>query len=62
VTTIVAAPAFGIFNSQSVRSTPAAARRRRSSCAPVWQQISFNPQPGTFPDSLMGWSRIRQTL
>ncbi len=65
VTTIVAAPAFGIFNGQSVllnlgggETTSMVVRD------PVAQQISFNPRPAwTFPDSLMGVvAYIKQTF
>ncbi|HMC20999.1 MAG TPA: amidohydrolase family protein [Thermoanaerobaculia bacterium] len=65
VTTIVAAPAFGIFNGQSVvlnlgeGDTPSRVVRD-----PAAQQISFNPRPAwTYPDSLMGVvAYIKQTL
>jgi hypothetical protein len=65
VTTIVAAPFFGIFNGQSVvlnlgggETTSLIVRE------PAAQQISFNPRPAwTFPDSLMGVvAYIKQTL
>jgi len=65
VTTIVAAPVFGIFNGQSVllnlgggETTSMVVRD------PVAQQISFNPRPAwTFPDSLMGVvAYIKQTF
>ncbi|HJT18561.1 MAG TPA: amidohydrolase family protein [Thermoanaerobaculia bacterium] len=66
VTTILAAPSFGIFNGQSVilnlgGSDEAADRIIRD---PASQQISFNPRPAwTFPDSLMGViADIRQTF
>lgn len=65
VTTIVTAPAFGIFNGQSVvlnlSEDETASRVVRD---PAAQQISFNPRPAwTFPDSLMGVvADIRQTM
>jgi imidazolonepropionase-like amidohydrolase len=65
VTTIVTAPATGIFNGQSVvlnlGSGPAESRAVKS---PAALQISFNPRPTwTYPDSLMGVvSYIRQTF
>ncbi|HEY8132315.1 MAG TPA: amidohydrolase family protein, partial [Thermoanaerobaculia bacterium] len=65
VTTIVAAPAFGIFNGQSVvlnlGEGDTASRVVRD---PAAQQISFNPRPTwTYPDSLMGVvAYIKQTL
>jgi imidazolonepropionase-like amidohydrolase len=65
VTTILAAPAFGIFNGQSVvlnlGEGETASRIVRD---PAAQQISFNPRPAwTFPDSLMGViAYIKQTL
>src|SRR5712692_6897330 len=56
VTTILTAPAFGIFNGQSVvlnlgeGDTPSRVVRD-----PAAQQVSFNPRPAwTYPDSLMG--------
>jgi imidazolonepropionase-like amidohydrolase len=65
VTTIVTAPAFGIFNGQSVvlnlgSGTP----EERVIKSPAAMQISFNPRPAwTFPDSLMGViAYIRQTM
>lgn len=65
VTTIVTAPAFGIFNGQSVvlnlgTGTP----EERVIKSPAGMQISFNPRPAwTFPDSLMGViAYIRQTM
>ncbi len=65
VTTIVTAPAFGIFNGQSVvlnlgNGTP----EERVIKSPAGMQISFNPRPAwTFPDSLMGViAYIRQTM
>jgi len=69
VTTIVTAPAFGIFNGQSVAINLGDARgdgtmESRVIRNPATQQISFNPRPAwTYPDSLMGViSYIRQTL
>ncbi|MGH9421321.1 MAG: amidohydrolase family protein [Thermoanaerobaculia bacterium] len=65
VTTIVTAPAFGIFNGQSVAlNLGGGTMESRVVRNPVWQQISFNPRPAwTYPDSLMGViSYIRQTL
>ncbi len=65
VTTIVTAPAFGIFNGQSVALNLAdGTMESRVIRNPVTQQISFNPRPAwTYPDSLMGViSFIRQTL
>jgi imidazolonepropionase-like amidohydrolase len=65
VTTILAAPSFGILNGQSVLlnlgGEEAAERVIRD---PAAQQISFNPRPAwTFPDSLMGVvADIRQTF
>jgi len=65
VTTILAAPAFGIFNGQSVvlnlGEGDTASRVIRD---PAAQQIAFNPrQAWTYPDSLMGVvAYIRQTL
>lgn len=65
VTTIVTAPAAGIFNGQSVilnlGSGPAESRVIKS---PAALQISFNPRPTwTYPDSIMGVvSFIRQTF
>lgn len=65
VTTIVTAPATGIFNGQSVvlnlGSGPAESRVIKS---PAALQISFNPRPTwTYPDSIMGVvSYIRQTF
>jgi imidazolonepropionase-like amidohydrolase len=65
VTTILTAPAFGIFNGQSVvlnlGGGETAARVVRD---PAAQQVSFNPRPAwTFPDSLMGVvAYIKQTL
>ena len=65
VTTIVTAPAFGIFNGQSVvldlgNGSP----EERVIKSPAGMQISFNPRPAwTFPDSLMGViAYIRQTM
>ena len=65
VTTIVAAPAFGIFNGQSVLLDLGAGEiPERVVRDPASQQISFNPRPAwTFPDSLMGVvADIRQTM
>ena len=65
VTTILAAPAFGIFNGQSVvlnlGEGDTASRVVRD---PAAQQISFNPRPAwTYPDSLMGVvAYIKQNL
>jgi imidazolonepropionase-like amidohydrolase len=65
VTTIVTAPAFGIFNGQSVAlNLGGGTMESRVIRNPAAQQISFNPRPAwTYPDSLMGViSYIRQTL
>ncbi len=65
VTTILAAPAFGIFNGQSViLNLGAGETAERVVRDPASQQISFNPRPAwTFPDSLMGVvASIRQTM
>ena len=65
VTTILAAPAFGIFNGQSViLDLGAGETSDRVVRDPASQQISFNPRPAwTFPDSLMGVvADIRQTM
>jgi imidazolonepropionase-like amidohydrolase len=65
VTTIVTAPAFGIFNGQSVAlNLGGGTMESRVIRNPVSQQISFNPRPAwTYPDSLMGViSFIRQTM
>ncbi len=65
VTTIVTAPAFGIFNGQSVAlNLSGGTMESRVIRNPAAQQISFNPRPAwTYPDSLMGViSYIRQTL
>jgi imidazolonepropionase-like amidohydrolase len=65
VTTIVTAPAFGIFNGQSVAlNLSGGTMESRVIRNPATQQISFNPRPAwTYPDSLMGViSYIRQTL
>jgi len=65
VTTVVTAPANGIFNGQSVvvnlGSGPAESRVIKS---PAALQISFNPRPTwTYPDSIMGVvSFLRQTF
>src|SRR5438874_497236 len=65
VTTILAAPAFGIFNGQSVILNLGAGEiAERVVRDPASQQISFYPRPAwTFPDSLMGVvANIRQTM
>jgi hypothetical protein len=65
VLTIVTAPAFGIFNGQSVAlNLGSGTMESRVVRNPAWQQISFNPRPAwTYPDSLMGViSYIKQTL
>jgi hypothetical protein len=65
VTTIVTAPAFGIFNGQSViLDLGAGTPEERVIKSPAGMQISFNPRPvWTFPDSLMGViADIRQTM
>jgi hypothetical protein len=65
VTTIVTAPAFGIFNGQSVAlNLSDGTMESRVIRNPVAQQVSFNTRPAwTYPDSLMGViSYIRQTL
>src|SRR5262249_28134443 len=65
VTTILAAPAFGIFNGQSViLDLGAGETAERVVRNPASQQISFNPRAAwTFPDSLMGFvADIRQTM
>jgi len=65
VTTIVTAPAFGIFNGQSVAiNLGGGTMESRVIRNPAAQQISFNPRPAwTYPDSLMGViSYIRQTF
>src|SRR5258708_1244105 len=56
VTTIVTAPAFGIFNGQSVvLNLGAGEPESRVVRDPATIQISFTPRPAwTFPDSLMG--------
>lgn len=65
VTTVVTAPAHGIFNGQSaivnLGGGPIESRVIKS---PAALQISFNPRPTwTYPDSLMGVvSYIRQTF
>lgn len=65
VTTIVTAPAHGIFQGQSVvlnlGSGPVEARVIKS---PAAMQIAFNPRPTwTFPDSVMGVvAHLRQTM
>ncbi|HEX3067284.1 MAG TPA: amidohydrolase family protein [Thermoanaerobaculia bacterium] len=65
VLTIVTAPAFGIFNGQSVAlNLGGGTMESRVLRNPAAQQISFNPRPAwTYPDSLMGViSYIKQTL
>jgi hypothetical protein len=65
VTTIVAAPAFGIFNGQSVVLNVGGGETASLIVRdPAAQQISFNPRPAwTFPDSLMGVvAYIKQTF
>jgi imidazolonepropionase-like amidohydrolase len=65
VTTIVAAPAFGIFNGQSVVLNVGGGDTASLIVRdPVAQQISFNTRPAwTFPDSLMGVvAYIKQTF
>ena len=65
VTTILTAPAFGIFNGQSaVLNLGEGTSESRVIRAPAAQQISFNTRPAwTYPDSLMGVvSYIKQTL
>lgn len=56
VTTIVTAPASGIFNGQSVMlNLGAGAAEANAIRNPVALQIAFNPRPTwTYPDSLMG--------
>lgn len=65
VTTILTAPAFGIFNGQSVVLDlgGGSMEQRVVRNAPT-QQISFSPRPAwTYPDSLMGViSYIRQSM
>jgi imidazolonepropionase-like amidohydrolase len=65
VTTIVTAPAAGIFNGQSVALNLSGGPVESSAIRnPVAVQVSFNPRPAwTYPDSLMGViSYIRQML
>lgn len=65
VTTIVTAPAFGIFNGQSVvLDLGTGTADERVIRSPAAMQISFNTRPAwTFPDSLMGViAYIRQTM
>lgn len=65
VLTIVTAPAFGIFNGQSVAlNLSGGTMESRVVRNPATQQISFSPRPAwTYPDSLMGViSFIRQTF
>jgi imidazolonepropionase-like amidohydrolase len=65
VTTILTAPAFGIFNGQSVvLNLGEGDMPSRVVRDPAAQQVSFNPRPAwTYPDSLMGVvAYIKQTL
>ncbi len=65
VTTILTAPAFGIFNGQSVvLNLGGGEMPSRILREPASQQISFAPRPTwTFPDSLMGViADIKQTF
>ncbi len=65
VTTIVTAPAFGIFNGQSVLLNLGGGEMGSMVIRdPAAQQISFSPRPAwTFPDSLMGVvAYIKQTF
>jgi imidazolonepropionase-like amidohydrolase len=65
VTTIITAPAAGIFNGQSVAlNLGSGAIESRVIKSPAAMQVSFNPRAAwTYPDSLMGViSYIRQTL
>ena len=65
VTTIVSAPAFGIFNGQSVILNLGGGETASLIVRdPAAQQISFNPRPAwTFPDSLMGVvAYVKQTF
>jgi len=65
VTTILTAPAFGIFNGQSVIMNLGEGELASQVIRdPASQQVSFNPRPAwTFPDSLMGViAHIRQTF
>lgn len=65
VTTILSAPASGIFNGQSVvLNLGSGAIESRVIKSPATTQISFNPRPAwTYPDSLMGViTYIRQTF
>src|SRR5438132_3050120 len=65
VTTILTAPAFGIFNGQSVGLNLAGGETASMVVRdPAGMQISFAPRPAwTFPDSLMGVvAYIKQTL
>jgi imidazolonepropionase-like amidohydrolase len=65
VTTILAAPSFGIFNGQSVLlNLGEGEMSSRVIRNPAAQQVSFNPRAAwTFPDSLMGViAYIKQTL
>ena len=65
VTTIVSAPAFGIFNGQSVLLNLGGGETATLIVRdPAAQQISFNPRPAwTFPDSLMGVvAYVKQTF
>jgi imidazolonepropionase-like amidohydrolase len=64
VTTVVSAPAYGIFNGQSVVLNLTADRRTRTIKTPAAFQIAFRPRPTwTYPDSLMGViAYLRQTF
>lgn len=64
VTTIVTAPAFGIFNGQSAMLNLGNAPESRVIKSPASIQVSFNPRgSSTYPDSLMGViAYIRQTF
>jgi imidazolonepropionase-like amidohydrolase len=64
VTTIVTAPAFGIFNGQSAVLNLGTSAESRVIKAPAGMQISFTPRTQwTYPDSLMGViAYIRQTM
>ncbi|HEX6087978.1 MAG TPA: amidohydrolase family protein [Thermoanaerobaculia bacterium] len=65
VTTVVTAPAHGIFNGQSaIVNLGGGPLESRVIKSPAALQISFNPRPTwTYPDSLMGVvSYIRQTF
>lgn len=64
VTTIVTAPAFGIFNGQSAVINLGTNAETRVVKSPAGMQVSFTPRAAwTFPDSLMGViAYIRQTM